>query len=176
MEFPVEFVERFWRKVVKTSKCWEWTGYVTRNGYGLLQARKLSSHPLYAHRVAWMLEHGKIPKGIHVLHQCDNPKCVRVDHLFLGTQRDNNVDRDRKGRTASGDRNGARTQPHLNPFVRGRGSGLRGEHHPQSKLTDQQVAMLRLQFEKGVPRKELASKFGISVTHVYRIGRRTSRV
>lgn len=51
-----------------------------------------------AHRVAWLMAKGPIPDGLGVLHRCDNPPCVNVDHLFLGTVGDNNADRDRKGR------------------------------------------------------------------------------
>jgi hypothetical protein len=51
-----------------------------------------------AHRVAWQVEHGQIPDGLCVLHRCDNPPCVNLDHLWLGTVGDNNADRDAKGR------------------------------------------------------------------------------
>lgn len=54
-----------------------------------------------AHRISWAIHHGEIPQGFGVLHKCDTPACVRPDHLFLGTQRDNNLDRDKKGRAAS---------------------------------------------------------------------------
>ncbi len=53
-----------------------------------------------AHRVAWEHERGPIPDGMLVLHACDRPPCVRVAHLFLGTQADNMADMDAKGRRA----------------------------------------------------------------------------
>jgi hypothetical protein len=165
-----EFRKRFWSRVNKTDNCWEWQGYCMKAGYGLLQARKISSQPMTTHRIAWELRYGSIPDGLHVLHKCDNPPCVRPGHLFLGTQADNSRDRHRKGRTASGDKNGARTQSHRNSFVRNRGSGLSGEKHPQSKLTDLQVKKLREEFAAGIKRDTLAKKYGISATHVYRIG------
>ena len=167
---PKAVAKRFWERVRKSEGCWVWFGYCTRYGYGMFQARAVSHHPLYAHRVSWLLAFGAIPKGLHVLHRCDNPACVRPDHLFLGTQRDNNDDRDRKGRVASGDQNGARTMPHRNPFVRTRGSGLCGEKHPMAKLTALQVRQLRKEFAAGVRRADLAAKYGISEGHVYCIG------
>ena len=59
--------------------------------------------PLYqkvrkAHRIAWELVHGPVPEKFCVLHKCDNPPCINVDHLFLGTQQDNLADMNAKGR------------------------------------------------------------------------------
>lgn len=169
MQYTQEFKDRFEAKIEKGPECWAWKGCRTRSGYGLLQARKISKAPLLAHRVAWELTNGPIPDGMHVLHRCDNPGCVNPGHLFLGTQRDNNADRDAKGRVASGDSNGARTKPSNNPFVRDGGSGLRGQGHPQAKLTDEQVRCLRLSKAMGHDNGFLATVYGISVTHVWRI-------
>ena len=73
-----------------------WVGAANRpNGYGRIS---LGGLKLLAHRLAWELAHGPIPAGLHVLHRCDNPRCVRHDHLYLGTNRDNHVDKARKGR------------------------------------------------------------------------------
>ena len=172
---PRGFATRFWARVRKRKRgCWEWQGYRAPSGYGVLQARKIHDAPLLAHRVAWRLRRGPIPDGAHVLHRCDNPRCVRLSHLFLGTQSDNNADRQSKGRTASGDSNGARTKPGRNPFVRNRGSGLKGEAHPQARLSQRQVAAIRRAFERGEPRAKIAARYGISVTHVYRIASRKS--
>ena len=91
--------ERFWEKVAITRGCWLWTGR-PRNAYGYGRLRLGGEHDptTNAHRVAWLLANGPIPEGLWVLHRCDNARCVRPDHLFLGTPADNIHDMDRKGR------------------------------------------------------------------------------
>ena len=90
---------RFWSKVHVTNGCWLWTRCRRKDGYGKLG---LFGEIVYAHRVAWLLTNGPIPKGLCVLHHCDNPPCCNPDHLFLGTRADNATDRDTKGRTRGG--------------------------------------------------------------------------
>jgi hypothetical protein len=96
------FEERFWSKVDKSGDCWEWTGSRTNRGrYGQIAAgvdRAGKRQMVVASRAAWELAYGPIPAGLHVLHACDNPGCVRPDHLMLGSLRANTVDADRKGR------------------------------------------------------------------------------
>jgi hypothetical protein len=93
--------ERFWDNVQKGEGCWEWIGTKCLSGYGRI---KTNYKRISAHRFMWELRNGPIPKlensyhGICVLHRCDNPSCVNPDHLFLGTNRDNSIDRDKKGR------------------------------------------------------------------------------
>jgi hypothetical protein len=58
-----------------------------------------------AHRIAYELECGPVPEGMFVLHRCDNPPCVRVSHLFLGTRADNLADMRAKGRGVGGPNN-----------------------------------------------------------------------
>lgn len=96
---------RFWSKVSKSADgCWEYQGTRTKHGYGRVS---ISGGTLkYAHRVAWELTNGPIPEGKMVRHGCDNPPCCRPDHLSLGDQRENNADRDSRGRTHRGERTG----------------------------------------------------------------------
>jgi hypothetical protein len=164
--------QRFWPKVrvIDGDGCWEWQAGCANSGYGQMQIRSIDPMPILAHRVAWILQYGQIDDGMHVLHRCDNRRCCRWDHLFQGTQADNNRDRTAKGRTASGDRNGARTRPERNPFIANGGSGLRGEAHPQSKLTDAQVQAI-IQDARIMRHAHVAKKYGISQTHVIRLVR-----
>lgn len=80
------------------SGCIEWLAYRMPNGYGTIREAGKNSRHLLAHRAAWQLAKGEIPAGMNVLHRCDNPSCVNVDHLFLGTQADNVSDMISKGR------------------------------------------------------------------------------
>lgn len=104
---PRSLWDRFWEKVVKSEGCWEWSGYC-REGYGRISIGNQVFRS--AHRVSWELHNGLIPDGLFVLHRCDNTRCVRPDHLFLGTKAENNHDRHLKGRSGShaGELNGRR--------------------------------------------------------------------
>jgi hypothetical protein len=112
--------ERFWAKVNKTDGCWLWTGAVMSKGYGTLRMGKTTQ---LAHRVSWSVHRGLIHDELCVLHHCDVPLCVNPQHLFLGTREDNNKDRNMKGRSATGDRNGSRKHPESRPHLRGESCG-----------------------------------------------------
>jgi hypothetical protein len=86
---------RFWNKVNKTKKCWEWLATKNNKGYGRIQVNGKSR---LAHRISYGLKNGEIPRGLEVLHKCDNPLCVNPKHLFLGTHKDNLQDMAKKGR------------------------------------------------------------------------------
>jgi len=90
-----EQIARFWAKVDKTGDCWVWTAALSTGGYGKLSLNQRVAH---AHRVAYTLCIGPIPDRLLVCHTCDNRRCVRPDHLFVGTHLDNARDRDAKGR------------------------------------------------------------------------------
>lgn len=90
-------IGRFFSKIEKTSTCWLWTGYLTKDGYGHFRA----VHRIYrAHRFSYLHHFGKIPNKMAVCHSCDVRSCVNPAHLFLGTWKDNTIDCIFKGRRA----------------------------------------------------------------------------
>ncbi len=142
---PIEI--RFWNFVRKTNTCWEWTGCQDRKGYGQINN---GTRAILAHRLSWILHFGSDPGVLFVCHHCDNPKCVRPDHLFLGTAADNSQDAARKGRIT----NGRFTHPERIP---------RGEKHHATKLTADAVRAIRQALAAGTNRKSIAATFGISM-------------
>jgi hypothetical protein len=151
--------DRFWEKVNKDgpmcerlgTKCWVWTGATNPDGYG---NTKTDGHQVNTHRVSWELSNGKIPNGLCVLHKCDNPPCVRPDHLFLGTKQDNVTDMINKGRR--GNPNPVKTRS--------------GEHHPNHKLTNADVIAMRERYSRGgISAAALARIYKIDATAAWRV-------
>lgn len=110
-------------------QCVVWTGEC-RRGYGRLQRDGVRWS---AHRLAYILAHGPIPDGLLVCHTCDNPSCVRLEHLFLGTDADNFQDMHAKGRYVG-----------------------------RLKLTTSQVEEIRRRYSAGERQVDLARQFGVT--------------
>ena len=127
----------------KYKYCLEWTGSKDKNGYGRM---RINDKPILVHRIAWEIHNGPIPEGRHILHYCDNPNCIRIDHLFLGDQNANNQDCIQKGRDKK--------------------RGLRGEDHNLAKFTEDQVMEIRASDERG---KDLAKRYGVAQTTIFDI-------
>lgn len=88
-------VARFYSRVgIRFYGCWDWLGTPSQL-YGLFSVK---GQPRKAHRISYELAYGRIPDGMVILHRCDNPRCVRPEHLCASTQRDNVLDMDAKGR------------------------------------------------------------------------------
>jgi HNH endonuclease len=142
--------ERFWRNVIKSDGCWTYKSTGQR-GYGKLH---VEGKHLRAHRFSWELHFGKIPLGMLVCHKCDNPSCVRPDHLFMGTSADNTADMLAKGR-------------YVAPI---RTNNPRGELHHNSKITNADAQCIKALWAKGGMRQaDIGAMFGISQTSVYYI-------
>lgn len=94
-------IDRFWPKVEKGPDCWDWTGSRDSSGYGNMGIGSRTDGTratISTHRLSWEIHVGPIPKNLHVLHECDNPSCVRPSHLWLGTHKENVEDSRLKGR------------------------------------------------------------------------------
>lgn len=144
--------DRFYAKVFKTEGCWIWTGAKDKFGYGSIGSGGWHGATLKAHRVSYEIHVGSIPNGKHVLHRCDNPRCVRPTHLFLGTHADNMADSAAKGRA--------------------KGPSLKGEQNPNRRFTASEIRFIRRQAAKGTPRPALAAQFGTSRQNIGFIVRR----
>ncbi len=146
----------FWNKVHKQEgdKCWLWLGYVNKdNGCGKCYVNGVNHN---AARAAWLLLVGEIPENLHVCHTCDNRVCVRLDHLFLGTQQVNLDDMVSKGRSAKGARN-ARFK---------KGYTLAGDRSVLAKVTNEQAEEIRSIYGTGPTLKELGERYGIHLSTV----------
>lgn len=136
---------RLWMKVRCSDGCWEWCGYADPGGYGRISIGK---HRPHTHRVMWEVCFGDIPPGLFVCHKCDNRRCVRPDHLFLGTPHDNAQDMVQKGRSQ------------------------KGESHARSKLTASDILEIRRLVDAGEYKTVIGERFGIHNTTVGQIARK----
>lgn len=110
--------DKFWDKVafIPFHSCWEWIGAKRcKRGYGGFHHPDLKKDVL-ATRFIYEKLIGPIPYKMVICHKCDNPKCIRPEHLFLGSQKDNMIDAQKKGRLFVGRPNSIKThckQGHL---------------------------------------------------------------
>lgn len=139
---PPTMDDRFWSKVAfgreapfPLGRCWEWQAAKRDFGYGAFWDGR---HMEKAHRASWKLTFGLIPDTLCVLHRCDNPPCVRPNHLFLGTHADNVADMHRKNRGNVGERNG------------------------KAILRLEQVRTIRAMLATGLTQQAIAEEFGVA--------------
>ena len=139
--------DRFWAKVNKTGECWIWTGSRNALGYGSFG---IAGHKTeLAHRTAWRLTNGEdLPSTVKVCHRCDNPPCVRPDHLFLGSQADNVADQ----------------------IAKGRRHRTNGAKNGRAKLSVEQVLEIRRRYRPGEVRIiDLATEFNVSKSQIWNV-------
>lgn len=151
--YAPETVRRFWAKVDMSGDCWEWLGSVRPAGHGRFSIGRQS---MPAHRFAFEIAFsGPLPPFPEALvcHDCDNPKCVRADHLYLGTVKSNAQDASRRNRLCHGLR---WRSAHMATMCR-------GEANNQARLTAEQVEEIRERFTGKYGQViALAREYGVS--------------
>ncbi len=159
--------ERWASHVAIGDGCWVWLGARDKKGYGRFKdpARKSAA---CAHRISYEHFVGPIPAGLFVCHRCDNPACVRPDHLFVGTHRDNMDDMAAKGRSTF------TRWPELicRPWLDCPERLCRGADHPSAKLTLERVRSIRQRIAAGETQTGLAREFGVTQANISSIVRR----
>lgn len=133
------------------NSCWEWKTGCFSLGYGCFSIKR---KPHLAHRISWNLTFGNIPTNLFVCHKCDNPPCVRPDHLYLGTPKDNMDDKFRRGRYKyTGPKNPAK-----------------GEKQGSSKLSNKQANNIRTIYRTSkISQRALANKYNVHQRVIWRI-------
>lgn len=134
-------LRRLTAKTTKTETCWFWTGAKDRHGYGEIG---YSRGMQQTHRVAYGLFVGPIPKGLHILHRCDNPSCINPAHLFAGTAVDNMRDM----------------------RVKGRSPNFAGALNGSAKLGDSSVRVIR---SSPLSTRSLSEMFGMSLRAIQNV-------
>jgi hypothetical protein len=134
----------------ENTRCLEWIGALYPTGYG--RALRVVGEPaeVRAHRRAWEMAHGEIPNGMDVLHQCDNPRCVNHEHLFLGNDVDNVKDKMRKGRNIN----------------------LAGAEHGMAKLSPEDTARIREAALFGASYASMGISYGVNEATISAIVKR----
>jgi hypothetical protein len=146
-ENEATFAERFWERVDKKGKCWEWKAGRNKQGYGTIRRR---GENMRASRMAYELSRGVIlTDADHVLHTCDNPPYCRPDHLYLGSKKRNARDM----------------------VERGRCPDHRGENNGRAKLSREQISEIRRLYKEGARQVDLARMFGVVQPHISRLVR-----
>jgi hypothetical protein len=148
---PRPAIDRFMEKVQQMPNHWIWMAAKAPLpwDYGTFFMGRIDGRKRMKRAHVWSYEHfiGPVPDGLFVLHHCDIPSCVRPDCLFIGTQADNLADMDTKGRRGTYDH--------------------RNERNPNVKLTDLQVAEIRLRYASGgITQDRLAAEYGVNQTQI----------
>lgn len=135
---PITNEDRFNTSYEVTETCWNWTGSLDRYGYGKF---RVGPRTHKAHRYSYQQHYGDFDEKLHVLHRCDNPRCVNPDHLFLGTNRDNVADRTAKNR------HGVATR----------------------RLTESEKQSICLESQKQLSTRRLADQYDVHISTIRRI-------
>jgi hypothetical protein len=140
----------FWGKVDRSGgddACWIWTRFVDTPGYGAL---KVWGRKVLAHRYAYELHYGSIPKGKIVCHRCNQRLCVNPRHLYIGTYKDNYDDMARSGNNYPPP--GPTKEEHR----------ARGERNGRAELTEEEVLDIYRRISSGEKVSKIATAYGIN--------------
>lgn len=143
IQSPIE--KRFWGNVQKTDTCWNWTGLKNSSGYG----KFFIGSYMFCHRVSYLLHNGYLPADLCVCHSCDNPACVNPTHLWLGTHKQNALDKAQKNRAYR----------------------AVGSQNVKAKLSEKDAIKIR---NSAKPAAFLAKKYGIGKLAIQRLLRRVT--
>lgn len=148
LQLTEDLQRRFWNKVSKSGNgCWEWIGAKKESGHGVIGIGTRKNGLIRVHRLSYIIHYGPISRKIKVCHTCDNPPCVKPDHLFLGTQLDNVRDCIAKGR-------------HVYPPY------VSGENVGNHKLFKEDIPRIREYAQNGMTHKNIASIFSVSRANI----------
>lgn len=143
--YEKKFLKRFYSYVkINNNGCWEWYGNQSKEGYGNISYKAKLRR---ATRVIWEIKIGPIPEKMIICHKCDNPKCVNIDHLFLGTNAINRMD----------------------CLLKKRDNSRIGNNHPNSKLSEQKVILIKKLILQKVSGRKIAKQFGVGNSTIYHI-------
>jgi len=148
-EFRQHYKNSFYARVgLPTTEdgCMEWLGHKNHGGYGQLSVHKKM---MASHRLSYLMHNGPIPDGMFVCHKCDNPACLRPDHLWLGTCQDNTNDKVNKNRQARS----------------------RGEKSSKAKLKETDVIEILEKIRGGYTDEYIAAAYKVTPITIKRIRR-----
>lgn len=136
------------KTAVSDDGCWYCTAGGENSHYGTIWYLGCN---ISNHTASWLVHKGTIPKGMCVLHTCDNKRCINPDHLFLGTKDDNSKDMVRKGRQVK----------------------RLGVLNTMAVLTEDKVHEIKQLLSNGEYQKDIAEYFGVSQVTISQINTRT---
>lgn len=136
--------ERFLSHVKVGDGCWEWSSYISRFGYGIF---RFGGYMQAAHRVSYQLFICSVLPGLCVCHSCDNRKCVRPSHLWIGTRGQNNSDRK----------------------IKGRNRNQWGEKNSRAVLNMDKVRLIRSDRLLGMSIPKLSLKYSVGTSTIHRV-------
>jgi len=144
-----KYIEHTKKRLLKNRKivneCWEWKGFSQNKGYGFISwGQGKSKTKWLVHRISYTIWKGEIPKGMFILHSCDNPKCFNPDHLSVGTQKDNLQQMSQRGRS----------------------NARYGSKSGKSKLKESEVIKIRQMRDEGKTLKEISKKFNVTDANI----------